>query len=292
MSTSTGDNVPNRGQRGAGRGDSRTSGPRRPALGRPARRPGAEAPPERDVHDPAGIRLQKVLATAGLGSRRACETLITEGRVTVDGIGVRELGVRVDPTKVAVHVDGMRIQLDTSLVTIALNKPLGIVSTMHDPEGRPSLAQFVADRAERLFHIGRLDAETEGLLLLTNDGELANRLAHPSHLVPKTYLAHVEGRVASNVGNKMLHGIMLEDGIAKVDRYHIVDSTPQAALIEIVLHEGRNRIVRRLFEEVGHPVSRLVRTQIGPIKLGDLRTGTTRVLSQPEVGSLMAQVGM
>ncbi|QTE31148.1 pseudouridine synthase [Pengzhenrongella sicca] len=291
MSTSTGDNGPNRGQRGAGRGDNRASGPRRPTLGRPARRP-EPVEPERDVHDPTGVRLQKVLATAGLGSRRACESLISDGRVTVDGVQVRELGVRVDPKAAVIHLDGMRIQLDTSLITVALNKPLGIVSTMHDPEGRPSLAQFVADRDERLFHIGRLDAETEGLLLLTNDGELANRLAHPSHLVPKTYLAHVEGRVASNVGNKMLHGIMLEDGIAKVDRYHIVDSTPQAALIEIVLHEGRNRIVRRLFEEVGHPVNRLVRTQIGPIKLGDLRTGTTRVLSQPEVGSLMAQVGM
>ena len=303
MSTSTGENVPDRGQRGAGRGAGRAGGPqrtggqqrsgaqRRPALGRPARGLEPEVP-QRDVHDPAGIRLQKVLATAGLGSRRACENLISGGRVTVDGILVTELGVRVDPATAVVHLDGMRIQLDTSLITVALNKPLGIVSTMHDPEGRPSLAQFVADRDERLFHIGRLDAETEGLLLLTNDGELANRLAHPSHQVPKTYLAHVEGRVASNVGNKMLHGIMLEDGIAKVDRYHIVDSTPQAALIEIVLHEGRNRIVRRLFEEVGHPVSRLVRTQIGPIRLGDLRTGTTRVLSQPEVGSLMTTVGM
>ena len=292
MSTSTGDNRPERGQRGAGRGDSRASGPRRPYLGRPANRPAAAEATDRDVHDPNGIRLQKVLATAGLGSRRASENLISDGRVTVDGILVRELGVRVDPTTAIIHVDGMRIQLDTSLITIALNKPLGIVSTMHDPEGRPSLAQFVADRDERLFHVGRLDAETEGLLLLTNDGELANRLAHPSHLVPKTYLAHVEGRVASSVGNKMLHGIMLEDGIAKVDRYHIVDSTPQAALIEIVLHEGRNRIVRRLFEELGHPVNRLVRTQIGPIRLGDQRVGTTRVLSQPEVGSLMALVGM
>ncbi|WP_414696502.1 pseudouridine synthase [Pengzhenrongella sp.] len=291
MSTSS-DSRPERGQRGAGRGAGRASGPQRPTLGRPARRPEAEQVPDRDVHVADGIRLQKVLATAGLGSRRACEILISAGRVTVDGVQVRELGVRIDPTVNVVHLDGMRIQLDTSLITLALNKPIGVVSTMHDPEGRPSLEQFVADRDERLFHIGRLDAETEGLLLLTNDGELANRLAHPSHLVPKTYLAHVEGRVASNVGNKMLHGIMLEDGIAKVDRYHIVDSTPQAALIEIVLHEGRNRIVRRLFEELGHPVTRLVRTQIGPIRLGDLRTGTVRVLSQPEVGSLMAQVGM
>ena len=291
MSTSTGGNRPERGQRGAGRTAGGAGDRPRPTLGRPAR-PVTPAEPERDVHVADGIRLQKVLATAGLGSRRACEDLIASGRVTVDGVQMRELGVRVDPINAVIHLDGMRIQLDTSLVTIALNKPLGVVSTMHDPEGRPSLAEFVADRDERLFHVGRLDAETEGLLLLTNDGELANRLAHPSHRVPKTYLAQVEGRVASNVGNKMLHGIMLDDGVAKVDRYHIVDSTPQAALIEIVLHEGRNRIVRRLFEEVGHPVTRLVRTQIGPIRLGDLRSGTTRVLSQPEVGSLMSTVGM
>ncbi|WP_396031577.1 pseudouridine synthase [Cellulomonas fimi] len=246
----------------------------------------------RDVHVEGGVRLQKVLATAGLGSRRACEDLIASGRVSVDGVVVRELGVRVDPASAVVHVDGLRIQLDTSLVTIALNKPLGVVSTMHDPEGRPSLAQLVQHRDERLFHVGRLDAETEGLLLLTNDGELANRLAHPRYEVPKTYLAHVEGRVAGNVANTMLHGIELEDGRAKVDSYRIVDSTPQAALIEVTLHEGRNRIVRRMFEEIGHPVTRLVRTQIGPIRLGALRTGTTRVLSQAEVGSLMGLVGM
>ncbi|WNB87478.1 pseudouridine synthase [Cellulomonas sp. ATA003] len=245
-----------------------------------------------DVHVEDGVRLQKVLASAGLGSRRACEDLITAGRVTVDGIPVTELGVRVDPQAAAIHVDGMRVQLDTSVITLALNKPLGVVSTMHDPEGRPSLAAFVANREERLFHVGRLDAETEGLILLTNDGELANRLSHPSHEVAKTYLAHVEGRVGPHIGQQMLHGIELEDGIAKVDRYRVVDTTPGAALVEIVLHEGRNRIVRRLFEAVGHPVDRLVRTQIGPIRLGDLKPGKTRVLSKPEVGSLMTQVGM
>ncbi len=280
---------------GSGRGvpqrGSRTAAPR---GAQPARRtrPAPAAEPLRDVHDPEGVRLQKVLATAGLGSRRACEDLIADGRVTVDGVLVRELGVRVDPKTAVIHLDGLRIQLDTSLITIALNKPLGVVSTMHDPEGRPSLAELVAHREERLFHVGRLDAETEGLLLLTNDGELANRLSHPSHEVAKTYLAHVEGHVAGNVANKMLHGVELEDGLAKVDRYRIVDSTPQAALIEVVLHEGRNRIVRRMFEEVGHPVTRLVRTQVGPIKLGDLRPGKTRVLGKEELGSLMTQVGM
>jgi 23S rRNA pseudouridine2605 synthase len=261
----------------------------RPPAGR---RPAARTEDLPDVHVEGGVRLQKVLATAGMGSRRACEELITSGRVTVDGVPVHELGVRVDPATAAIHVDGMRIQLDTSLITLALNKPLGVVSTMHDPEGRPSLAQFVANREERLFHVGRLDAETEGLLLLTNDGELANRLSHPSHEVAKTYLAHVEGRVSAGVGHDLLRGVELEDGMARVDQYRIVDSTPQAALIEVVLHEGRNRIVRRLFEAVGHPVTRLVRTRIGPIRLGDLKPGKTRVLGKPEVASLMTEVGM
>lgn len=266
----------------------------RPGAGRPPRttRPAAPAAPQRDVHVPDGVRLQKVLATAGLGSRRSCEILIEAGRVTVDGVLVRELGLRVDPERAVIHVDGMRIQLDTSLITIALNKPLGVVSTMHDPEGRPSLAQFVANRSERLFHVGRLDAETEGLLLLTNDGELANRLAHPSHAVPKTYLAHLDGRVPGSIANRLLKGVQLEDGLAKVDDFRVVDLSPQASLVEIVLHEGRNRIVRRIFDELGFPVERLVRTQIGPIKLGDLRTGHTRVLGQVELGTLMARVGM
>ncbi|MBU5424180.1 rRNA pseudouridine synthase [Cellulomonas hominis] len=245
-----------------------------------------------DVHDPEGVRLQKVLAQAGLGSRRACEELIAAGRVSVDGQVVLELGVRVDPRSAQIHVDGLRLQLDQSVVTIALNKPLGVVSTMHDPEGRPSLAEFVAGREERLFHVGRLDADSEGLILLTNDGELANRLSHPSHGVTKTYLATVEGRVPGGVGARLKRGVELEDGVVAVDAFRVVDATPQASLVEIVLHEGRNRVVRRLLEEVGHPVTRLLRTQIGPIKLGDLKVGRTRVLGKAEVGSLMTSVGM
>ncbi|WP_182113830.1 MULTISPECIES: pseudouridine synthase [unclassified Actinotalea] len=247
---------------------------------------------QRDVHDPDGVRLQKVLATAGLGSRRACERLIEAGRVEVDGVNVRELGVRVDPRRAVVHVDGMRLQLDTSLVTLALNKPLGVVSTMHDPQGRPSLADLVADREERLFHVGRLDAETEGLLLMTNDGELANRLAHPSHGVQKTYLATVEGRLKGIVGQRLRSGVVLEDGLAKVDEFRVVDTAPDRTLVEVVLHEGRNHIVRRLLEEVGHPVTRLVRTQVGPIRLGSLRPGRTRVLGREELGALMTAVGL
>lgn len=245
-----------------------------------------------DVHDPEGVRLQKVLASAGLGSRRGCEQLISAGRVSVDGVVVRELGVRVDPRRAVVRVDGVRVQLDTSIVTLALNKPFGVVSTMHDPHGRPSLAQYVADRPERLFHVGRLDADTEGLLLLTNDGELANRLAHPSHGVAKTYLATVTGRVKPAVGVRLRAGVDLDDGPVAVDSYRVLDSTPTASLVEVVLHEGRNRIVRRMLAEVGHPVTRLVRTQVGPVRLGNLRPGRTRELGRKEVGGLMTAAGL
>ena len=272
---------------GIGRPGSRwPSGPTRPAQRRPRSEPSV------DVHDPEGVRLQKVLAQAGLGSRRACEELITAGRVSVDDQVVLELGVRVDPQNAVIHVDGLRLQLDQSVLTIALNKPLGVVSTMHDPEGRPSLAEFVQGREERLFHIGRLDADSEGLILLTNDGELANRLSHPSHGVRKTYLATVEGRVSAGLAARLKRGVELEDGVVEVDSFRLVDATPQASMVEIVLHEGRNRVVRRLMEEVGHPVTRLLRTQIGPIKLGDLKVGRTRVLGKAEVGSLMTSVGM
>ena len=249
-------------------------------------------PPPVDVHDPDGVRLQKVLATAGLGSRRACEGLIASGRVQVDGVVVRELGVRVDPVRAVIHVDGLRVQLDTSMVTVALNKPVGVVSTMDDPQGRPDLSALVGNRPERLFHVGRLDADSEGLLLLTNDGELANRLAHPSYVVPKTYLVTLEGRVKGALAQRLRSGIELEDGPVAVDSYKVVDLAPQQSLVEVVLHEGRNRIVRRMFDEVGHPVTRLLRTQIGPIRLGNLPPGRTRVLGQAELGSLMVAVGL
>ncbi|RMI06896.1 rRNA pseudouridine synthase [Cellulomonas triticagri] len=257
----------------------------------PDRRPRSTEPAV-DVHDPEGVRLQKVLAQAGLGSRRACEDLITAGRVSVDGQIVLELGVRVHPRESVIHVDGLRLQLDQNVITLALNKPLGVVSTMHDPEGRPSLAEFVGNREERLFHVGRLDADSEGLILLTNDGDLANRLSHPSHGVTKTYLATVEGRVTQGLGARLRKGVELEDGVVAVDGFRLVDQTPQASMVELVLHEGRNRVVRRLMEEVGHPVTRLLRTQVGPIRLGDLRPGRTRVLGKAEVGSLMTSVGM
>jgi 23S rRNA pseudouridine2605 synthase len=245
-----------------------------------------------DVHDPAGVRLQKVLATAGFGSRRACEGIIEAGRVTVDGAPVRELGTRVDPRTAVIHVDGLRVQLDDTVVTIALHKPAGVYSTMADEQGRPDLSAYVADRSERLFHVGRLDAETEGLILLTNDGELAHRLTHPSFEVPKTYVANVEGRVAKGLGRELAQGIELEDGPVAVDKFTVLETAPNASLVELTLHEGRNHIVRRLLEEVGHPVTRLLRTSIGPIRLGHLKAGRTRAIEGTELGRLMSAVGL
>lgn len=246
----------------------------------------------RDVHDPQGVRLQKVLAGAGIGSRRACEKIIAAGRVNVDGVVVRELGVRVDPRTAVVHVDGLRLQLDSEVVTLALNKPRGVVSTMSDPQGRPALDSYVDERAERLFHVGRLDTDSEGLLIMTNDGELANRLAHPSYEIAKTYLVTVEGRPRPAVGVRLRAGIELDDGPAALDEFRVVDATADATLVEVVLHEGRNRIVRRMFDAVGHPVIRLVRTQIGPVRLGRLQPGQTRELAREELGALMTAVGL
>jgi 23S rRNA pseudouridine2605 synthase len=265
-----------------------------PQGGKPVKKapPAKPTVPTKDVHDPNGVRLQKVLAQAGIGSRRACEDLIAAGRVQVDGQTIRELGVRVDAKRQAVHVDGVRIQVDTSMVYLVLNKPPGVVSTMDDPEGRPCIGDLLIGREERLFHVGRLDAATEGLLLLTNDGDLANRLSHPSHEVPKTYLAEVAGPLAKDVGKRLRAGIELEDGPAKVDSFRVIDARPGKALVEIVLHEGRNHIVRRLLAAVGHPVEQLVRIQVGPIKLGDLRSGRTRSLHGDELGRLFEAAGL
>ena len=246
-----------------------------------------------DQHDPDGVRLQKLMAQAGVASRRVCEEMIEAGRVQVNGETITELGIRVDPDTVEIHVDGVRVQLDENLVYYAFNKPEGVLSTMEDPEGRPCVADYLnQQKNERVFHVGRLDVETEGLLLLTNDGELTNRLTHPSYEVPKTYLVQVRGPMEKGIGTAMKAGIELEDGIASVDSFRLVDSTPGHLLVEVVLHSGRNRIVRRLFDAVGHPVEKLVRTEVGPIRIGDQRQGTIRRLSRTEVGHLLASVGM
>jgi 23S rRNA pseudouridine2605 synthase len=244
------------------------------------------------VADAGGVRLQKVLAAAGFGSRRACEELIAQGRVEVDGHIVREQGVRVDPERSAIRVDGERVPTAAGTVVVAVNKPRGLLSTMSDDRGRPCLGDLVADRSERLFHVGRLDADTEGLILLTNDGELANRLAHPSYGVAKTYLATVAGPVPRNVGRTLMAGVELEDGPARVDSFRVVQSLPGLVLLEIVLHEGRNHIVRRMLQEVGQPVQALVRTRVGPIVLGQQRPGTVRVISGAEARALYTDVGL
>jgi 23S rRNA pseudouridine2605 synthase len=239
-----------------------------------------------------GVRLQKVLAQAGLGSRRACEQLITDGRVEVDGRRVREQGVRVDPRQAVIRVDGTRLATAPGRVYLVLNKPQGVVSTMTDPHGRPSLGDYVADRSERLFHVGRLDSDTEGLILLTNDGTLAHRLAHPSHGVQKTYLAEVSTPVPRDLGSRLRRGVELADGPVRVDGYRLVNAAGGRAMLEIVLHEGRKHVVRRLLAEVGHPVHRLVRTRIGPVSLGTLAPGRLRHLTRHEVGALFTAAGL
>ncbi len=244
-------------------------------------------------HVPEGERLQKVIAAAGIASRRVAEDLITEGRVEVNDDVVTALGTRVDPSHDVIFVDGIRVNTRPESVYYAFNKPRGVISTMSDPKGRPCIADFVDTTDTRLFHIGRLDNETEGLLLLTNDGELANRLSHPSYEVPKTYLVQVKGPMRRGVGEELRAGIELEeDGLISVDSFRVVDSTPGHLLCEVVIHTGQNRVVRRLMKAVGYPVQRLVRVAHGPIILGDQRQGSIRQLNSQEVGHLMATVGL
>ena len=254
-----------------------------------------------DPHVASGQRLQKVLAHAGVASRRACEQLIADGRVSVDGITVTEAGVRVDPLTQEIRVDGSRILTNPELITLMLHKPAGVVTTMEDPEGRPTVAQYgrdyLAEHPElpdslRLVHVGRLDTETEGLLLLSNDGELSHRLMHPSFEIAKTYVAIVEGQVEPWVPRKLRRGIELEDGEARADRVTVKDSGPRGSIVEITLHSGKNRIVRRMLDAVGHPVTRLARTRLGPLRLGNLRPGQTRLLSGEEIAALQQEIGL
>ena len=247
------------------------------------------------MSDAEGIRLQKVLSQAGIASRRVAEQMITEGRIEVDGRIVTELGTRVDPVTADIRVDGSRIVLDDSMVYLAINKPRGMHSTMSDDRGRPCVGDLIEHRVrgnKKLFHVGRLDADTEGLLLLTNDGDLAHRLMHPSFEVPKTYLATVNGAVPRGLGKTLKAGVELEDGPVQLDDFAVVDAVPGKTLVKVVLHEGRKRIVRRLLDSVGFPVKELVRTDIGPVTLGDQRPGSIRVLTRKEVGDLYAAVGL
>jgi 23S rRNA pseudouridine2605 synthase len=244
---------------------------------------------------PEGVRLQKVLSQAGIASRRAAELMITAGRVEVDGHVVTELGTRVDPHLSVVRVDGARVMLDDTLVHLALNKPRGMHSTMSDDLGRPCIGDLIEHRVrgnKKLIHVGRLDADTEGLILLTNDGELAHRLMHPSYEVPKSYVAMVNGTVPRGLGKTLRAGVELEDGPVAVDDFAVVDSVPGKTMVRVTLHEGRKRIVRRLLAEVGHPVESLVRTEIGAVSLGNQRPGSIRPLRRDEIGALYKAVGM
>ncbi|PHX60809.1 MAG: MFS transporter [Actinobacteria bacterium] len=248
-----------------------------------------EAPEESAAQ---GLRLQKVLAQAGLGSRRACEELIASGRVEVDGQIVVEQGTRVDPVKAIVRVDGQRVPTAPDTVVLVFNKPKNVVSTMADDHGRKCVGDYVAERPERLFHVGRLDAETEGLLIITNDGQLAQHLGHPTHEVAKTYVATVAGVVERDGLRALRLGVELEDGLAKCDTARIVQSLSDRTMVELVIHQGRNRIVRRMFDAIGHPVLALVRTRVGPVSLGQQRPGALRVLEGSELHALYTQAGL
>ncbi len=239
-----------------------------------------------------GVRLQKLLSQAGVASRRAAEQMIAEGRVEVDGSVVVEMGRRVDPEVSVVHVDGNRIVVDRDTTHLVLNKPRGILCTMSDDKGRPCIGDYLHERQGKLFHVGRLDRDTEGLLLITNDGELANRLMHPSYRVPKTYLAEVPGPIPKDLGRTLKKGVELDDGVARIDSFRLVDINEGRALVELVLHEGRKRIVRRLLEQAGHPVRRLVRTGLGEVRLTNERPGAIRPLDRKELGSLYRSVGL
>lgn len=238
------------------------------------------------------VRLQKVLAAAGIGSRRASEALIDEGRVEVNGRVVTEQGLRVNPHTDHIRVDGTRIPPPRRHLYLVANKPRGVVSTMDDPEGRRTLNDLLPTRKERLFHVGRLDTDTEGLILLTNDGEFAHRLAHPSYEVPKTYHVQVAGVMDDKTLKRLAKGVRLDDGPVKPDQIKLISRAQDRTHLSVSLHEGRNRVVRRMLEAVGHPVDRLSRTAIGPVRLGRLPIGETRELTREELGALLDLVGM
>jgi 23S rRNA pseudouridine2605 synthase len=235
-----------------------------------------------------GERVQKVLANAGVASRRAVEELISAGRVSINGVPAR-LGQRIDPSKDEVEVDGSRVPLRADLVYYLINKPRGVVATADDPQGRPTVLELL-DAPARVWPVGRLDVDTEGALIVTNDGDLTHRLTHPSFGVPKTYLARVKGHIGSSALKSLAKGVALDDGPTAPARVHLVGKTGGSSLVEIVISEGRNRQVRRMFDAVGHPVIELARTAIGSLEIGRLRPGTLRRLSPVEVQGLYAAV--
>lgn len=245
-----------------------------------------------DAND-EGIRLQKVLSRAGVASRRLAEEMVAEGRVEVNGEIVTAQGRRVDPVRDRIRVDGQRIPPPRTHQYLVFNKPRGVVSTLDDPEGRRTITDYLGRYAgEGLFHVGRLDTDTSGMLLLTNDGEFASRVAHPRYGLSKTYVAEVEGYVENRTLSRLERGVDLDDGPIRPDKVTLGARTEGRTLVTVVLHEGRNRIVRRMFDAVGHPVRRLTRTQVGSVRMGQLREGELRDLTREELGSLMDAVGL
>ncbi len=248
-----------------------------------------------DEDKPKGERLQKVLAKAGVASRRHAEILIDAGRVEVNGKIIAKQGVKVNPSVDVIRVDGVRVNVNEEHDYFVLNKPRGMQSTMSDDLGRPCVGDVVSEKVaagQRLFHVGRLDADTEGLLILTNDGELANRLMHPKYEVTKTYLATVLGEADRKLVRQLKEGIELEDGLAKADFAQVVDTNQGYSLVRLELHEGRKHIVRRMLKEAGFPVQRLVRTKLHTVQLGDMKPGGLRALNSSELTSLYKAVEM
>ncbi len=239
---------------------------------------------------PEPQRIQKVLAHAGIASRRAVEELIEQGRVRVNGTAAR-LGQRIDPDKDEVEVDGSVVPLKAELRYFLVNKPVGVVTTAADPEGRETVVELV-ETDERIWPVGRLDIESEGAVLLTNDGELTHRLTHPSFEVPKTYLVEVRGAVGSKVVRALLGGVDLDDGPARAAGVQVIEYAKGHTLLEIVLTQGRNRVIRRMLETQGFTVVGLVRVAIGPLRLGRLKAGTYRKLGPPEIMALYRSAGM
>ena len=241
--------------------------------------------------DPRGQRLQKVIAAAGIASRRAAEELIDQGRVTVDGAVVRGQGMRVDPERVRIEVDGERINVHPRHVYIALNKPAGVVTTARDPLGRTTVIDLVRT-SKRVVPVGRLDAETVGLVLLTDHGELVHRLTHPRYEVPRVYAAEVKGTMSREAAKALREGVRLEDGVARARSARIIRRAASRSLVEITMTEGRKHEVRRMLDAVGFPVMELVRVAFGPIELGTLAAGKTRRLTAEEVGRLLQAAGL
>jgi 23S rRNA pseudouridine2605 synthase len=245
------------------------------------------AAPGRGTDDDGLVRLQKLLAQSGVASRRRCEELMLAGEVEVDGEVVTRLGTKVDPRTAVIRVSGQRLPPVSAHVYLVLFKPRGVVSTMSDPEGRRTLSDFVTGRPERLFHVGRLDTDTDGLILLTNDGDFAQRVAHPSYELEKTYVAEVEGAVSKATLRELGDGVVVEGRPVLVRSVRVVSRHGRRSIVELVIHEGRNRIVRRLLAQVGHPVRRLTRTAIGPVAVRGMRSGELRELTREELGTLL-----